>query len=194
MFQNLLADHVARLAPFVTPTFVVNAAPHFRNVAAPSSLRAEAVGRVGGTPAANDFISFGAMVADPQLRGRMVLSYEFQWSCQLANNATIVLPMLVDIQSAAPLAANVVTLFAAAADVSWSLPPLVPFSVGGQVTFGFRGRALVDTSITSATPGITTRQFGVGACVRCPAGASDFSFAAQIALYADQDAFFQPFK
>lgn len=193
MFQDVLTEHVSKLVPFVAPTFVQSGVAHFRNVAAPTSLEAYQVGAISGTGTAGQFLSFGVMVADPELRGPMVLSYEFSFGA-FGGAPTLILPMAVDVQSASALAANTITPLAAAVDVAWNLPPVVPVVFGGSTSFGLRGRSLVNTSITSATPGITVRQFGVGACVRIPAGAQEFWFSAQVRLFSQQEQFFQPGK
>jgi len=194
MFQQYLTEHMASFSPFVAPTYVVNAAPHFRNCAAAGSMSQALNGRVAGTPVVNDYLSFGALCADPDRRGPMVLSYEFQFCSQNAG-AFLILPLLIDRQGVTGLAANAITLYSALTDVAWRLPPLTPYHVvNNATTFGFKGAMRVDTSITSATPSITVREFGVGACIKLGAGGGEFAFSAQVRLHDDQPSFFQPGK
>jgi len=191
MFQNILADQVFGPAvadsSFAVPTAVT--VPVVKTVAAAVPYKARYVGFINPTLVATDYVGFAVGVSDPQRRGKMVLSYSITVKDLSASTLNLqCAPVVLDRQGVAALGANVNVNVAPAADLAWMVPGAYLDRLSAC------GRLLVDTSITSATPGITTREFFVGATLLGAAGAHRLLIDLQVYLYADQDPFFQPFK
>jgi len=191
MFQDLVERHIQKSTPFYAISPIFNANRHFRNCIAVGNLRRDISGIYNGTAGANDWTAIGCMVTDPETRGPMVFSYE---ATLVGNVAPIgICPLFFDRQAVTPAAVSEVFAFGSNTDFAWNVPQS-DWTAGACFRLQVKGRALVDTRITSATPGITTREFGVSLGVRLPAGAFEFSYSVQIELYAQSQQFFQPLK
>jgi len=193
MFQNFSADVIQKLNPFVAATSVVNAAPHLRLIAASTPLEQRLVGRTQFTPAVNDYSSFAVGCADPDQRGPMVLSYSM-CAQYTGGNPSIGSPWLIDRQGVTALAAAAIVPLAPTTDLAFSMGDLI----GNSLTVAqlvCRGRRLVNTSITSATPSLTVREFLAGFFIRWTAAtAVDLFYDIQIRLHAADEEFWQPGK
>lgn len=189
MFQNLVSDQIFAPAPADNAlTFAAGlTAPTFEVAAASLAYKARYVGILNPTLVLNDWYGIGVGVSDPELRGPMVLSYSIGLS-GAASGQTSITGFVLDRQAATPLAAGAQVTIAPATDLAWSFPPTE------RLSLACRGRMLVNSSIVSATPGVTTREFLAGFALTASAGAVRLFVDIAIELYADQTAFFQPFK
>lgn len=190
MFQDLLIDHVNEFPSAFAAQFPVNAVRAFRNSFAIGNLESYQVGVVNGTPTVGQWAGVGCSISDPEQRGPMV----FSWDATLMGNTAPLacLPLLLDRQAPAAAPTGWIT-FAATTDFNWWVPDC-DWTAGAAWRLQTRGRMLVNTSITSATGGITTREFGVSVAVQLPATITEISFSVSCRLYSVQEPFFQPGK
>lgn len=193
MITNKVVDNLLRPAA-ITSGFAfpagVTAAPYIRSYAAASAYEARVSQRISGTAVLPDFYGVGIGVSDPEQIGPMILEGKFG-----LRGSVVSMPsgngLVFDRQAAAPLGAGVNLSYAASNDLA-TLP--IDLNVAGSTgAWGFF-RALVDTRITSATVGVTSREFWFGPCVRLGAGAYDLIFEASLRLYKADPLFFQPGK
>jgi len=192
MFQNLLADHVNEFAPVFTDiALATNGVRYFRNSFAVGNLESNQVGVSNGTPGAGVWVGIGCLVSDPDFRGPMVFSYDAVLIGNLAPQA--VLPLLLDRQGLAASPAGTSYAFASTTDLAFSVPQC-DYESGASWRLGARGRVLVNTAISSSTPNIAVREFGVSLSVQLPATAVQLSYAVSARLYAVDERFFQPSK
>jgi len=192
MYQQFLGDHIAQTGPTASLAYLADANRHFRSVDTVGSLEKVLSGVCNGVAVAGDWVCYGAMVSDPEQRGKLVFSYEVQFSGNVVP--TGVVPLILDRQGAAVTAAGTKYTWQNTTDFLWRVPPMVYVGPAGLFSCNIQGKMLVDASITSATPGITTREFGVGIAVRLPVGAFEASVGVQARLHGVDKRFFQPGK
>jgi len=195
MLQNYVADQIRGLSPFVASPSVVNPTPHLRATGVSPALESRLCGRYTFTPAVNDYSGLSVGVVDPDFLGPMVLSYSMSWVVS-GGTPLVAYPFVLDRQATVPLGAGNLVAFAAAANELWSFAdPVGSLGAAAVLAGGFRGRMLVDTRITSATPGITVREFLVGFCIRYSAATLvDLAYSLDIRLHARDKRFLQPSK
>lgn len=195
MFQNYITDHIAKTATLRSGYQPARlATPHFRTMYAAQRYRADITldGSID-TNANYSYASFGLAVADPEMRGPMILSYQMAFT--IRGFATELTPFLLDFQSSTPLVDNSGIQFTDlnADDCVLFLPPT---SVASDTVCGniaAVGRVLVDTRLDSAVSGTLYRSFIVG--LNCKADAPlPIKGSLSVSLHHADARFFQPAK
>lgn len=192
MYQDLVAVHVSKIAPVDAQALVQTANKSFFVSMAPQPYEARATFNLTGTAVAQ-WAGAGVLVVDPEQRGKMVLSWEAAFYGE--GGCTGIMPLVIDRQGvASSVAGTQIPLIGSGADVEFAVPQASDASGTARWSSRSSGRMLVDTSITSATPGITTREFGVSLSALLTAGASDIVGYVHARLYNESEQFFQPLK
>lgn len=196
MFQNYRADHIAKTVAqagvvvddLANPSVKVNggATPYVKRIN----------GRNQGT-SSNVWLGAAVSVYDPELRGPMVLS--FQFAVIGKANAIRALPVVFDNQASTHYAAGASVPIAAATDFQSYFPNFdvaaFEHAASGTAMICGMGRCLVNTSIETATGGVVARDFGVGVAMElAAAGAYDTHWSLQCRLHSTDELVFQPSK
>lgn len=197
MFQNYRDDIIGKTVAFSTVTMADHTAYRARIAANTASLSTNVFGKASGT-STNAYLGAAVAVTDPELRGPMVLSYEYMLSGKANVNAVI--PVIFDKQQASSYTSGANVDIVSATDMAYRSGRI---QVGqclkandGPCNFHGSGKLLVNTSIETATGGVTVRDFGLALIVVLGGTGITYEFLTEMSLrlHSVDELVFQPSK
>ena len=166
MFQNFVDEHITRFGLAVTPTMPSQVGRSVRTLNATVPGRNGVSGIISAATVASRWHGWCAVVADNRgLRSDCMLTYSYAVEGHLSASPGVanIMPVLFDRQAATALGSGMNVWIANSTDFQWGHAECEEAeSINLQIRCRGKGRSLVTPYITSATGGVTSREFGVG--------------------------------